>query len=406
MSRPRSVLPLLALLAALAASVALGTASAQAQATRTWISGVGDDTSPTCSRTAPCKTLVVAQSRTAAGGEINALDPSGYGTLTITKAITIDLSSAGGRGGVLNLGGINGLVVNAGAQDDVVIRGVDVYGAEGFSPVDGCKFGGLNGIRLRSARSLRVDDTTIGSQGTGILLAPDAANADVLIDGVDITNVCARGIDVSPANGVGATVTVRDTTVFNAGGAALFAGGGGNVFLSGSTFASSGTGIDTSGGGTVAAVGENTISANDVNGEPTTRSGTAVQPKDGAPGAPGAPGATGPAGPAGPAGAPGTPAIKLLLAMPAERLAARAGRRVQVRYASTVAGRATLELRKGAKVLTRVRAAAKPGRNALTFAGKINRKALKPGTYVLRLIVDSSDGQSDAESATLRVTRR
>src|SRR5713226_6872782 len=62
---------------------------AQAQATRTWVSGVGDDANP-CSRTAPCKTFAGAISKTAAGGEIDALDPAGYGALTITKSITID----------------------------------------------------------------------------------------------------------------------------------------------------------------------------------------------------------------------------------------------------------------------------------------------------------------------------
>ena len=51
---------------------------AGAQASRTWVSGVGDDANP-CSRTAPCKTFAGAISKTAAGGEIDALDPAGYG---------------------------------------------------------------------------------------------------------------------------------------------------------------------------------------------------------------------------------------------------------------------------------------------------------------------------------------
>src|SRR5437667_11028316 len=62
---------------------------AQAQATRTWVSGVGDDANP-CSRTAPCKTFAGAISKTAAHGDINVLDPGGFGAVTITKAITID----------------------------------------------------------------------------------------------------------------------------------------------------------------------------------------------------------------------------------------------------------------------------------------------------------------------------
>src|SRR5437588_2153056 len=71
---------------------------AQAQASRTWVSGVGDDANP-CSRTAPCKTFAGAISKTAAGGEIDALDPGGFGSVTITKAITID----GGGGQVASI---------------------------------------------------------------------------------------------------------------------------------------------------------------------------------------------------------------------------------------------------------------------------------------------------------------
>src|SRR5712672_828683 len=76
-------------LAAVAAVVSLGDGAAQAQATRTWVSGVGDDANP-CSRTAPCKTFAGAISRTAAGGEINCLDPGGFGAVTITKAMTLN----------------------------------------------------------------------------------------------------------------------------------------------------------------------------------------------------------------------------------------------------------------------------------------------------------------------------
>src|SRR6185503_9469158 len=79
---------------------------AQAQATRTWVSGVGDDANP-CSRTAPCKTFAGAISKTAAGGFINVLDPGGFGTVTITKSLTID--GEGAHAGVLASGGINGI---------------------------------------------------------------------------------------------------------------------------------------------------------------------------------------------------------------------------------------------------------------------------------------------------------
>src|SRR3981189_852725 len=84
-------------LAAASVVVLLQAAPAQAQASRTWVSGVGDDANP-CSRTAPCKTFAGAISKTAVDGEINALDPAGFGAVTITKAITIDGSPTGMAG--------------------------------------------------------------------------------------------------------------------------------------------------------------------------------------------------------------------------------------------------------------------------------------------------------------------
>src|SRR5213594_3097278 len=92
---------------------------AAAQATRTWVSGVGDDANP-CSRTAPCKTFAGAISKTADGGEIDCIDPGGFGTLTITKSITID--GGGGQVASILASGVNGIIVNAGTNDVVILR--------------------------------------------------------------------------------------------------------------------------------------------------------------------------------------------------------------------------------------------------------------------------------------------
>src|ERR1043166_848374 len=100
----------------------LYTAPAHAQATRTWVSGVGDDANP-CSRTAPCKTFAGAISKTAPGGEINCLDPGGFGALTITKSISI-ICGESGEAGVL-VSGTPGITVVAGPSDRVVLRGLD-----------------------------------------------------------------------------------------------------------------------------------------------------------------------------------------------------------------------------------------------------------------------------------------
>src|SRR3954447_4361793 len=120
MSFLKARLPLIAIGAV--AMWTLGTPALRAQATRTWVSGVGDDVNP-CSRTAPCKTFAGAISKTAAGGEINCLDPGGFGAGTINKSLTIDCHFT--EGGVLAAG--NGIVVNALSTDVVVIRGLDIF---------------------------------------------------------------------------------------------------------------------------------------------------------------------------------------------------------------------------------------------------------------------------------------
>src|ERR1700739_1832860 len=102
---------------------------AYAQATRTWVSGVGDDANP-CSRTAPCKTFAGAISKTAANGEINCLDPGGFGTLTLTKSITSDCD---GTFGSVLASGTNGFNINDSGPGtpntiSVVLRGLSING--------------------------------------------------------------------------------------------------------------------------------------------------------------------------------------------------------------------------------------------------------------------------------------
>jgi hypothetical protein len=140
-------------------SLALATA-AQAQATRTWVSGVGDDVNP-CSRTAPCKTFAGAISKTADKGEIDALDPGGFGTVTITKSITIE-----GQGTLASIlaAGTNGVNVNDSATATpntivVALRNISINGAGT----------GFDGIRFTSGKTLHVEDCVIsGFKGNGV----------------------------------------------------------------------------------------------------------------------------------------------------------------------------------------------------------------------------------------------
>src|SRR5258707_13410555 len=129
--------------------VLAGTTMMSAQASRTWVSGVGDDANP-CSRTAPCKTFAGAISKTAAGGEIDELDPAGFGAVTITKAITID--GGGGQVASVLVSGTNGIVINANATTNVVIlRNLRINGIGSIH----------NGIQLLSSKTLGVENCAV-----------------------------------------------------------------------------------------------------------------------------------------------------------------------------------------------------------------------------------------------------
>jgi hypothetical protein len=294
---------------------------AQAQATRTWVSGVGDDVNP-CSRTAPCKTWAGAISKTAAGGEIDALDPGGYGTLTITKSITVDGTNGAGFGSTLNSGGINGFVINdslSGAPNTirVVLRNLSINGAGTTA--------GLNGIRFISGKELIVQNVTIENQSNhcvdvslnaamqGMVYIVDSVFQRCTQDGISITNansggevkaVIERTSAIRNGNGLharsGARVTARNCVfslnntngVFGeavTGGTfsainiwssqislntsnGVRAGNAGNVGASGITIAQNqivrnvGNGVLISTGGAVATFTNNDISANGTDG--------------------------------------------------------------------------------------------------------------------------------------------
>jgi hypothetical protein len=204
---PQHSLKLMLKLVSLAVLVAVVLPSAaSAQATRTWVSGVGDDANP-CSRTAPCKTFAGAISKTAAGGIIDAMDDGGFGALTITKAITID----GGHhtAGVLASGGINAMNIAAGVNDKVVLRNLDFEG-------NGTTLG-LNGIRITQAQSVKIVNSNIGTfSRSGISLEPNAGTTTKLVASHDtIYDNGGNGVNIAPLNTATANVTLRDNDIEN-----------------------------------------------------------------------------------------------------------------------------------------------------------------------------------------------
>jgi hypothetical protein len=191
--------------AALVACTMLTASPAFAQATRTWVSGTGDDVNP-CSRTAPCKTFAGAISKTAAGGEINCLDPAGYGAVTITKSLVIDCHFT--EGGVLAAG--NGIVVNATSSDVVVLRGLDIFGV---SPPS-------NGVRILVAAAVHIEDCVIRqfnlTNSEGVSFVPTVAS-QLYITNTTITDNgngnTGGGIEVNPGVGGSAKVSLSNVHI-------------------------------------------------------------------------------------------------------------------------------------------------------------------------------------------------
>lgn len=185
-------------------------AALQAQATRTWVSGVGDDANP-CSRTAPCKTFAGAISKTAAGGEISVLDPGGFGAVTITKAISI-IAEDSGEGGLL-AAGTNGVIVNAGPADVVTLRGLVIEGAGT----------GLNGIRFLAGKALNVEDCVIADfrassagNGHGISFRPSGASQLYVVDTVVENNGIGNtggGVLIQPTGAGSATAVLKNVSM-------------------------------------------------------------------------------------------------------------------------------------------------------------------------------------------------
>jgi hypothetical protein len=161
-------------------ALCLGTATvAQAQATRTWVSGVGNDANP-CSRTAPCKTFAGAISKTATGGEIDTLDPGGFGAVTITKSITIDGGSPG-RGGIL-AALVSGVIVNATATSQIVLKNLTINGVGS----------GFDGVRYLAGLSLHLRNVSIDGM-TGFCVNFKPTNVGFLFISDSIFSKCSAG---------------------------------------------------------------------------------------------------------------------------------------------------------------------------------------------------------------------
>jgi hypothetical protein len=276
-----------------------------AQATGTWVSGVGDDANP-CSRTAPCKTFAGAISKTAQCGEIRVLDPGGFGAVTVTKGITI--TGQGTLASILNAGGISGVLVSLTSPTDVcntvILRWLSINGTSTTT------IGG-HGVRDIStvAHSLHLEHVDISHQQRGVTVSSTAAPTRIFMKDVDIRRTTVHGIDLTPsagqlvrlsmqnvrsrqssgdgihftnsvtadindsqfeqnlANGVNITantqnVMLSNTLMSNNAGVGLLNGSNATTHIKNCTISGNGTGLLNNSGGTVNGFFDNAIAGN------------------------------------------------------------------------------------------------------------------------------------------------
>ena len=217
----------------LAALLVIGFSTAAfGQATRTWVSGVGDDANP-CSRTAPCKTFAGAISKTANGGEISVLDPGGFGAVTIVKSITIN--GTGTLAGIL-AALVNGVIINATANDTIILRDISINGA----------LNGLNGIRFLAGKTLMVDHCWIyGFTQNGIDAAVGGVSNVKVLNSV-FENITLDGLHLNSTAGQLNTM-ISNTEIMNCAGDGIEAAANNRAGVSNSRIFLNGNGVRTTG---------------------------------------------------------------------------------------------------------------------------------------------------------------
>jgi hypothetical protein len=267
--------------------IGLAIAPAHAQATRTWISGVGDDGNP-CSRTAPCKTFAGAISKTAAGGEIDVLDPGGFGALTITKAITLD--GGGGQVASILVAGSNGINISAAATDVIILRNLRFNGLiQTVTPglvgvqintaarvvIEKCDIFGFNTAAVNitpsggNTTNVKIQESTFNNNQAGVLSKPTGgATVNLSVDHSWIDANVGGAMKIDGTGGGPSNVAVNDSSMSLNGGAGTngVSGASGNVSidLTRVTLAKNGTGVQAnqSGGTSQVTVGESMLSNN------------------------------------------------------------------------------------------------------------------------------------------------
>jgi Right handed beta helix region len=294
------------------------TSAVNAQATRTWLQGTGDDLNP-CSRTAPCLTFSSAMSKTVAGGVVDVVDPGDFTfnaatSLSITRSMTLE---SVGQIAALKSTGVDAIDIN-GAGITVILRNLSIDGSgtglAGINFINGsqliiehCDIGAFTGagsagilFAPSTAATLTIRDSTIHGNGVitsadstgGILVQPAAGgSAQVILDNVRIVDNAGFGLKFNgpgtvalrnsvvagnSGNGVwtvgsssSAALTASDVAVSRNNQVGLLAqGAGAKITLRNSVVSGNAQGVQSSGAGAIVSYGNNGIYANLFDGAP------------------------------------------------------------------------------------------------------------------------------------------
>ena len=233
------------------ACLCLGT-TVQAQATRTWVSGVGDDANPG-SRTAPAKTFAGVLAKTVVGGEIDVLDPGEFAPFTNTNSMTID--GKGPLAGVTYTNG-PGALVSAAAGTVITLRNLSFLGK-----------GGTHGVQVTGGGVVRLENCDIsGAANNGVDFQPATANTRLYLINCHIHDCAGTGLLVNPASG--GTVVV-DNCVIEQCGNGINATAGTVILIGTAITGNSAAGLATSGSGAIKTFHNNLITGNTMDGNPT-----------------------------------------------------------------------------------------------------------------------------------------
>jgi len=286
-------------------------------APRAWVSATFGIDTGVCSRPAPCRTFTYAIAKVDAGGEVNVLDSGGYGEMTITKSVTVNVASGVTAGIVAAVA--DGVTINAATSDEIILRGLTISATGSHAGIKATSFGvlhvencslngsgpgaagfpsGISATQFGANAKVFIVDTIVRNFYDGILVGGSvnatiertrsvgngeglfAVNARTTIR-ESVLSGNAQGITVYNSTvGMTTAVTAANNTIANNTAYGVFvyadAGGTSNAVLSGNTISDNGAGvlINNLGGTADVTLAANTVHNNGIGVQISTSGGT------------------------------------------------------------------------------------------------------------------------------------